>query len=45
MVGLLMKAGADATLENDAGKTALDIARQAQSQSAAKALDVFALTK
>lgn len=43
MVGLLIKSGADPALTNDAGKTALEIARLGRHTRAAKALQVFAL--
>lgn len=43
MIGLLIKAGADPALVNQAGHTALEIARLSRNERAAKSLQVFAL--
>ncbi len=43
MIGLLLAKGAKATTKNDAGKTALDIAREARNEVAATALQLLAV--
>ncbi len=44
MIGLLLEAGADPALKSDAGKTAIDIARENLNEDAVKSITLFQAT-